>query len=42
MFVEPGKMSREGDIKFGFSRGLEVPGFIKGAADAKGRRRLYV
>lgn len=40
--MKPGKMSREGDVKFGFSRDLEVPGFIKGEADENGRRRLYV
>ena len=42
MFVQPGKMSREGDIKFSFSRELEVPSFIRGEEDENGRRRLYV
>lgn len=28
VYVAPGKMSREGDIEFGFSRDLFVPGFI--------------
>lgn len=42
VFVKPGKMSREGDVKFDFSRPLHVPGFIKGEADENGRRRLYI
>ena len=42
VFVKPGKMSREGDVKFDFSRPLEVPSFIKGEPDDKGRRRLFV
>ena len=35
-------MSREGDVKFSFSRPLEVPGFIKGEEDSYGRRRLFI
>jgi hypothetical protein len=35
-------MSREGDVKFDFSRPLEVPSFVKGEPDEKGRRRLFV
>ena len=42
MFVVPGKMSREGDIKFAFSRKLIVPSFVKGEPDDFGRRRLFV
>jgi len=42
VFVKPGKMSREGDVKFSFSRPLEVPGFIKGEEDSLGRRRLFI
>ena len=33
VFVEPAKMTREGDLEFGFSEELHVPGFIKGEAD---------
>ena len=35
-------MTREGDIEFGFSQALHVPGFIRGEADEQGRRRLYI
>ena len=35
-------MSREGDVKFSFSRPLEVPSFIRGEEDENGRRRLFV